>query len=79
LSKQQRRELLKATIEAADGRVPVMGGANGTHFADVVADLMMCAEVGAVGALTLPPFYYPLEERGVIGWLPSQASRPVAY
>jgi len=73
LSKQQRRQLLQATIEAADGRVPVMGGANGTHFADVVEDLMMCAEVGAVAALTPPPFYYPLEERGVIDWFTALA------
>src|SRR5690606_35784316 len=73
LSRQQRRQLLQATVEAADGRVPVMGGANGTHFADVVEDLMMCAEVGAVGALTPPPFYYPLEERGVIDWFTSLA------
>jgi 4-hydroxy-tetrahydrodipicolinate synthase len=73
LSKQQRRDLLKATVEAADGRVPVMGGANGTHYADVVADLEMCSEVGAVGALTPPPFYYPLETRGVIDWFTSLA------
>ena len=73
LSKSQRRDLLKASIDAADGRVPVMGGANGTHYADVVADLEMCAEVGAVGALTPPPFYYPLETRGVIDWFTSLA------
>ena len=68
LSKGQRRDLLKATLDAAAGRVPVMGGANGTHFNDVLADLEMCGEVGAVGALTPPPFYYPLETRGVIDW-----------
>jgi len=73
LSKQQRRDLLKATIDASDGRVPVMGGANGTHFRDVIADLEMCGEVGAVGALTPPPFYYPLETRGVIDWFTSLA------
>ncbi len=73
LSKKQRRELLQATIDAAAGRVPVMGGANGTHYADVIADLEMCAEVGAVGALTPPPFYYPLETRGVIDWFASLA------
>ena len=73
LSKQQRRDLLKATIDAADGRVPVMGGANGTHYRDVVADLEMCGELSAVGALTPPPFYYPLETRGVVDWFTSLA------
>jgi 4-hydroxy-tetrahydrodipicolinate synthase len=73
LSKRQRRDLLKATVEAAAGRIPVMGGANGTHYADVVADLEMCGEVGAVGALTPPPFYYPLETRGVVDWFTSLA------
>ncbi|CAN5826465.1 dihydrodipicolinate synthase family protein [soil metagenome] len=73
LSKQQRRDLLKASIDASAGRVPVMGGANGTNYSDVVADLEMCGELGAVGALTPPPFYYPLEDRGVIEWFTSLA------
>ena len=75
LSKQQRRDLLVATIEAADGRVPVMGGANGTHFEDVIADLEMCGEVGAVGALVPPPFYYPLGTGAVIDYFTALAER----
>lgn len=75
LSRRQRRDLLEATIEAADGRVPVMGGANGTHFEDVLADLEMCADAGAVGALVPPPFYYPLVNRGVLDYFTSLADR----
>ena len=75
LSKLQRRQLLEATIEAADGRVPVMGGANGTHFEDIVDDLKMCAEVGAVGALVPPPFYYPLSDAAVGDYFEALAER----
>lgn len=75
LSKQQRRDLLKATIDASDGRVPVMGGANGTHFEEIVADLEMCAELGVVAALTPPPFYYPLDPPAVIDFFASLADR----
>lgn len=75
LSHAQRRTLLEATIEAAAGRVPVMGGANGTHFEDIVADLEMCAEAGAVGALVPPPFYYPLSDAAVTDYFTALAER----
>ena len=66
LSKAQRRTYMEAVIEAANGRVPVMSGANGTVFDDVVADLKMGGEVGAVASLTPPPFYYPLSVDAVV-------------
>lgn len=78
LSKRQRRDLLVATIEAADGRIPVMGGANGTHFEDILEDLEMCADVGAVGALVPPPFYYPLITSAVVDYFTQLADRSPA-
>lgn len=68
LSKAQRRTYIETVIEAAKGRVPVMSGANGTVFADIIADLKMAGEVGAVAALTPPPFYYPLSTEAVISY-----------
>lgn len=75
LSHAQRRALLVATIDAAAGRVPVMGGANGTHFEEIIGDLEMCAEVGAVGALVPPPFYYPLSDAAVADFFTALADR----
>ncbi len=75
LSKSQRRDLLAATLEAADGRIPVMGGANGTHFEDIYADLEMNAELGSAGALVPPPFYYPVSISTVINFFTALADR----
>lgn len=73
LSKAQRRTYMETVIEAANGRVPVMSGANGTVFEDIVADLKMGGEVGAVAALTPPPFYYPLSVEAVIEYFEALA------
>lgn len=73
LSKAQRRTYIETVIEAADGRVPVMSGANGTVFEDVVADLKMAGEVGAAAVLTPPPFYYPLSVQAVIDYFEALA------
>lgn len=73
LSKTQRRTYIETVIEAADGRVPVMSGANGTVFDDIVADLKMAGEVGAVASLTPPPFYYPLSVEAVIDYFEALA------
>lgn len=60
LTRPQRKTLLETAVAASNGRVPVMGGANGTTVADVLSDLEMCAEVGVDAALVPPPFYYPV-------------------
>lgn len=73
LSKAQRRTYIETVIEAANGRVPVMSGANGTVFDDIVADLKVAGEVGAVAALTPPPFYYPLSTEAVIDYFEALA------
>lgn len=75
LTKAQRRTLLETTIEASNGRVPVMGGANGTSYDEIVADLDMAAEAGAVGVLVPPPFYYPLSTSAVIDFFEALAER----
>jgi 2-dehydro-3-deoxy-D-pentonate aldolase len=73
LSRAHRRAYIEAVIEAAAGRVPVMSGANGTIFEDVAADLRMAGDVGAVAALTPPPFYYPLSTDAVIDYFEALA------
>lgn len=79
LTRDQRKTLLESTIEAAGGRVPVMGGANGTTLPAVMADLEMCASVGVEAALVPPPFYYPLTAAAVVDFFTAVADRsPVA-
>ncbi len=73
LTKAQRRTYMETIMEAADGRVTVMSGANGTAFDDVVADLKMAGEIGAAAALTPPPFYYPLSVQAVVDYFEALA------
>ena len=56
------REVVRATIEAAAGRVPVIAGVAATATADAVAQARDYQKLGADGILAILESYFPLAE-----------------
>src|SRR5579862_3945803 len=65
LSNEQRGEIVRATIEAASGRVPVVAGVASTTTADAVAQACRYAKLGAEGILAILESYFPLADAQV--------------
>jgi 4-hydroxy-tetrahydrodipicolinate synthase len=57
LSPEERLDVLKTTIDAASGRVPVIAGTNAGSTSEVVAYSQQAEKVGAGGVLLAPPYY----------------------
>jgi 4-hydroxy-tetrahydrodipicolinate synthase len=62
LDREQRRAVVKATIEAAHGRVPVVAGVASTATADAVAQARDYQALGANGILAILEAYFPLKD-----------------
>src|ERR1700676_2987603 len=61
LSSAQRADVVRATIEAASGRVPVVAGVAATATADAVAQARSYQKLGADGILAILESYFPLK------------------
>jgi 4-hydroxy-tetrahydrodipicolinate synthase len=57
LTPQERHDVIKGTIEAVDGRVPVLAGTNASSTADVVEYSKQAEKLGADGLLLAAPYY----------------------
>ena len=57
LTPAERETVLRATLEAAAGRVPVFAGANAGSTADVIHFCQQAESLGADGVLLAPPYY----------------------
>jgi 4-hydroxy-tetrahydrodipicolinate synthase len=57
LTSDERHDVLKGTIEAAGGRVPVLAGTNASSTQDVVFYSRQAEKLGASGILLAPPYY----------------------
>jgi 4-hydroxy-tetrahydrodipicolinate synthase len=62
LSRVQRAAVVKTTIEAADGRVPVVAGVASTSTADAAAQAKDYQKLGADGILAILEAYFPLKD-----------------
>jgi 4-hydroxy-tetrahydrodipicolinate synthase len=62
LSNAQRADVVRAAIEAASGRVPVIAGVAATATADAVAQARNYQKLGADGILAILESYFPLME-----------------
>ena len=62
LDRGQRSAVVQATIEAAQGRVPVVAGVGSTSTADAVAQAKSYQELGADGILAILEAYFPLKD-----------------
>jgi 4-hydroxy-tetrahydrodipicolinate synthase len=62
LGHEQRADVVRVTIEAAAGRVPVIAGVAATATADAVAQAKSYQKLGADGILAILESYFPLTE-----------------
>ena len=62
LDRAQREAVVRATIEAADKRVPVVAGVASTATADAVAQAKAFQKLGADGILAILEAYFPLKD-----------------
>src|SRR5712675_1791686 len=65
LSNAQRMAVVQTTIEAANGRVPVVAGVASTSTSDAVAQAKSYQMLGADGILAILEAYFPLGDSGV--------------
>jgi 4-hydroxy-tetrahydrodipicolinate synthase len=65
LNGEQRTAVVKATIEAAQGRVPVVAGVVSTATSDAVAQAKAYQRLGADGILAILEAYFPLQDAQV--------------
>ena len=62
LNNEQRTAIVQTTIEAANGRVPVVAGVASTSTADAVAQAKAYQKLGADGILAILEAYFPLAD-----------------
>jgi 4-hydroxy-tetrahydrodipicolinate synthase len=62
LDNAQRAAVVQATIEAAQGRVPVVAGVASTSTSDAVAQAKAYQKLGADGILAILEAYFPLSD-----------------
>ncbi|MFT0879797.1 dihydrodipicolinate synthase family protein [Rhodopseudomonas sp. G2_2311] len=62
LGTAQREAVVRATIEAAQRRVPVVAGVASTSVADAVAQARLYEKLGADGILAILEAYFPLKD-----------------
>jgi 4-hydroxy-tetrahydrodipicolinate synthase len=65
LNNEQRMTIVRSSIEAAAGRVPVVAGVAATATADAVAQARSYAKLGADGILAILESYFPLKDAQV--------------
>ncbi|MFC5320412.1 dihydrodipicolinate synthase family protein [Bradyrhizobium oligotrophicum] len=65
LDRVQRMTVVEATIDAAQGRVPVIAGVASTTIADAVAQAKAYQARGADGILAVLEAYFPVSDAGV--------------
>ena len=58
LTADERREVVKATCEAAAGRVPVLAGVCGANLSELLAECDHAAECGAAAVAVTAPIYF---------------------
>ena len=65
LNAEQRASVVQTTIEAANGRVPVVAGVASTSTLDAVAQAKAYEKLGADGILAILEAYFPLSDAQV--------------
>jgi len=65
LNNEQRVEVVRASVEAAAGRVPVIAGVASTATADAVVQASRYQKLGAAGILAILESYFPLADAQV--------------
>lgn len=75
LDESSRRRMLEAVVKTANGRVPVMCGVAQSHLSSSRAEVESASRLGADAALVAVPFYYPMDQAGVLAFYRELAER----
>ncbi|MBI1917214.1 MAG: dihydrodipicolinate synthase family protein [Planctomycetes bacterium] len=62
LTLDERKQVAKTVVETADGRTPVVVGAQDTHVWHCIEMARWAEEIGAYGIQLSPAYYYPANE-----------------
>ena len=66
LSHAERRRLVEATVQAADGRLPVIAGTGALSTRETVELSVHAEQAGAAAVMIVPPFYDALSWRELL-------------
>jgi 4-hydroxy-tetrahydrodipicolinate synthase len=79
---RQRAGIIRAAVDAARGRAPVICGCGRPSVEETVADVRSAAENGADAALVTPSYYFPLSDSEIARFVSSVAAQspiPLLY
>ncbi|SDI32298.1 4-hydroxy-tetrahydrodipicolinate synthase [Alteribacillus bidgolensis] len=68
MSMDERKSVLKAAVEAANGQVPIMAGTSAHRTEDTLELTRYAADIGADCALVINPYYLKTSEQGIIDY-----------
>jgi 4-hydroxy-tetrahydrodipicolinate synthase len=80
LSLEERSAVVRASVEAADSRIPVVCGALSPSTREVLEVATYAASVGASALLVLPPYYIRPSAAGIIdhfAWIGRETELPI--
>ncbi|NLN47867.1 MAG: 4-hydroxy-tetrahydrodipicolinate synthase [Clostridiales bacterium] len=66
MTKEEKKEAMKFTVEKTGGRIPVIAGTGGNNTADVIEMSKYAEEVKADGLLIVTPYYNKTTQKGLI-------------
>lgn len=66
LDPQERERVIRATVEVAHGRVPVVGGVSGNDTARVADEARFVSSLGVDGIMVVTPYYNKPTQAGLV-------------
>lgn len=66
MTKEEKKEAIRFTIEKVNGRIPVIAGTGGNNTADVIEMSKYAQNVGADGLLIVTPYYNKTTQKGLM-------------
>ncbi|MCK9218055.1 MAG: 4-hydroxy-tetrahydrodipicolinate synthase [Firmicutes bacterium] len=66
MTKEERKEAIRFTVEKVGGRIPVIAGTGGNNTADVIEISKYAESVKADGLLIVTPYYNKTTQKGLI-------------
>lgn len=66
LSKEEKKEVIRYSVEKVDGRVPLIAGTGSNHTTDVIEMSKFAENAGADGLLLVTPYYNKTSQRGML-------------
>jgi 4-hydroxy-tetrahydrodipicolinate synthase len=66
MTQQEKRDVIRFTVEKAGGRLPVLAGVGGNCTAEVIRASVEAEELGADGLLAVNPYYNKTNAKGLI-------------